>query len=92
MPGQSSMPAADGSTAAVHVLSARLGEVPAGEAARPLPGLAEFLAAVPDHRRAQGRRHSLSIAVLRADGWTNIAAGLRWAGRNYLNPLSLLKL
>ena len=35
---------------------------------------------------------NLSIAVLRADGWTNIAAGLRWAGRNYLNPLSLLKL
>jgi hypothetical protein len=35
---------------------------------------------------------NLSIAVLRADGWTNIAAGLCWAGRNYLNPLSLLKL
>ena len=33
----------------------------------------------------------LTIAALRADGWTNIAAGLRWAGRNYLNPLSLLK-
>jgi hypothetical protein len=30
--------------------------------------------------------------TLRADGWTNIAAGLRWTGRNYLNPLSLLKL
>ena len=34
--------------------------------------------------------HSLTIAALRADGWTNIAAGLRWAGRNYLNPPSLL--
>jgi hypothetical protein len=33
---------------------------------------------------------NLTIAALRADGWTNIAAGLRWAGRNYLNPLSLL--
>jgi hypothetical protein len=35
---------------------------------------------------------NLSIRALRADGWDNIAAGLRWAGRNYLNPLSLLKL
>jgi hypothetical protein len=35
---------------------------------------------------------NLTIAALRADGWTNIAAGLRWAGRNYLNPLSLLSL
>jgi len=75
MPGQSSMPAADGSTAAVHVLSARLGEVPAGEAARPLPGLAEFLAAVPDHRRAQGRRHPLvSILCLACAA---VAAGAR---------------
>jgi predicted transposase YbfD/YdcC len=35
---------------------------------------------------------NLTIGTLRADGWTNIAAGLRWTGRNYLNPLSLLKL
>jgi len=35
---------------------------------------------------------NLIIGALRADGWTNIAAGLRWTGRNYLNPLSLLKL
>lgn len=63
MPGQSAMPAAAGSTAAVHVLSARLGGVPADGAARPPPGLAEFLAAVPDHRRAQGRRHSL-VSIL----------------------------
>jgi hypothetical protein len=33
---------------------------------------------------------NLTIAASRADSWTNIAAGLRWAGRNYLNPLSLL--
>jgi len=84
MPGQSSMPAADGSTAAVHVLSARLGEVPAGEAARPLPGLAEFLAAVPDHRRAQGRRHSLvSILCLAcaavATGARSLVAIGEWA-------------
>ena len=36
---------------------------PAGGAAGSLPGLAEFLAAVPDHRRAQGRRHSL-VSIL----------------------------
>jgi hypothetical protein len=35
---------------------------------------------------------NLAIGALRADGWENIAAGLRWTGRNYLNPLSLLKL
>ena len=63
MPGQSAMPAAGGSTAAVHVLSARLGEGPAARAAASLPALAEFLAAVPDHRRAQGRRHSL-VSIL----------------------------
>ena len=33
-----------------------------------MPGLVEFLAAVPDHRRAQGRRHTLvSILVLACD-------------------------
>jgi hypothetical protein len=35
---------------------------------------------------------NLTIAALRADGWTNIASGLRWASRDYNNPLSLLKL
>ena len=35
---------------------------------------------------------NLTIGTLRADGWTDIAAGLRWTGRNYLNPLSLLRL
>jgi hypothetical protein len=39
----------------VHVLSARLDEIAAGEA----PSLAAYLARVPDHRRAQGLRHSL---------------------------------
>ena len=32
-----------------------------------------------------------SIRALRANGWDNIAAGLRWAARNYINPLSLLR-
>ena len=35
---------------------------------------------------------NLAIGAPRADGWEDIAAGLRWTGRNYLNPLSLLKL
>jgi len=34
----------------------------------------------------------LTIAALRTVGWTNIAAGLRWASRGYANPMSLLKL
>jgi len=36
------------------------------------------------------RNHS--ILALRINGWDNIAAGLRWAARNYMNPLSLLRL
>lgn len=44
---QSVMSAADASTAAVHVLSAQLRD------GGPLPSLAQFLAGVPDHRRAQ---------------------------------------
>ncbi|MGH3302022.1 MAG: hypothetical protein ACRDOK_10140 [Streptosporangiaceae bacterium] len=32
------------------------------------------------------------IATLRQDGWTSIASGLRWAARDYANPLSLLHL
>lgn len=31
------------------------------------------------------------IGALRARGWVNIAAGFRWASRNYLNALSLLE-
>lgn len=33
-----------------------------------------------------------AIGALRTAGWTNIAAGLRWTGRNYQNPMSLLRL
>lgn len=35
---------------------------------------------------------NLAIGALRASGWTSIASGLRWAGRDYLNALSLLSL
>jgi predicted transposase YbfD/YdcC len=35
---------------------------------------------------------NLAIAALRADGWTSIASGLRWASRDYANPLSLLSI
>jgi predicted transposase YbfD/YdcC len=35
---------------------------------------------------------NLAIGALRASGWTGIASGLRWAGRDYLNALSLLSL
>src|SRR5260221_2421554 len=55
MPGQSVMSFASDSSAAVHVLCARLGDDPAPGACLP-----EFLAGVPDHRRAQGRRHRLT--------------------------------
>src|SRR5260370_33812474 len=55
MSGQTVMSFASDSSAAVHVLSARLGDDPAPGACLP-----EFLAGVPDHRRAQGRRHSLT--------------------------------
>ena len=80
------MPAADASSAAIHVLSARLRDVPCGGAqgGGPLPGLAEFLAAVPDHRRAQGRRHSL-VSVLclacaaTAAGAKSLVAIAEWA-------------
>jgi predicted transposase YbfD/YdcC len=58
MPGQSVMSSARGSSAAVHVLSARL-----GDGLSSMAGLPEFLAGVPDHRRAQGRRHSLACVL-----------------------------
>ena len=35
---------------------------------------------------------NLAIAAMRADGWTSIAAAVRWTGRNCINPMSLLKL
>src|SRR5258707_9136748 len=79
MPGQSVMSFASDSSAAVHVLSARLGDDPAPGACLP-----EFLAGVPDHRRAQGRRHSLtSILGLAcaavAAGAKSLVAIAEWA-------------
>jgi hypothetical protein len=65
------MPAA-AAPAAVHVLSARLEDTPPGGA---LPGLAEFLARVPDHQRPQGMRHSL-VSVL-CVACAAVAAGAR---------------
>ena len=49
-----------------------------------MPGLVEFLAAVPDHRRAQGRRHTLvSILALAcaatAAGAKSLVAIAEWA-------------
>jgi len=78
------MRAADATSGAVHVLSARLRDVPSGGEDGPLPGLAEFLAAVPDHRRAQGRRHTLvSILALAcaatAAGARSLVAIAEWA-------------
>jgi hypothetical protein len=35
---------------------------------------------------------NMTLRALRASGWDNIAVGLRWAGRDYLNPMSLLRL
>ncbi len=85
MSGQSAMSAADASSAAVQVLSARLGDVPpGGEAGGLLRGLAEFLAVIPDHRRAQGRRHSL-VSILglacaaTAAGARSLVAIAEWA-------------
>jgi len=75
MPGQSAMPAAGRSTAAIHVLTARLEDVLPGADGGLLPGLAQFLAAVADHRRAQGRRHSL-VSVLSL-ACAAVAAGAR---------------
>jgi predicted transposase YbfD/YdcC len=75
------MPGTGAASPAVHVLSARMGD--GGDGGR-LPGLAEFLAAVPDHRRAQGRRHSLvSILSLAcaatAAGAKSLVAIAEWA-------------
>src|SRR5260370_183986 len=55
MPGQFVMSSAGDSGAAVRVLSAGLGDDLAT-----VPRLPEFLAGVPDHRRAQGRRRRLT--------------------------------
>ena len=92
------MPAAGASSAAVHVLSARLGDVPSGgaEGGGPLPGLAEFLAVVPGHRRAQGRRHSL-VSVLclacaaTAAGAKSLVAIAEWAAGAPVMVLAALR-
>jgi predicted transposase YbfD/YdcC len=42
--------------------------------------------------RNMASMRNLAIGALRAGGWTNIAAAVRWASRNYINPLSLLNL
>jgi len=69
---ESCMPDAGAASSAVHVMSGRLpGAGPGGQ----LPGLAGFLAAVPDHRSARGRRHSLASILSLACAAT--AAGAR---------------
>lgn len=35
---------------------------------------------------------NFSVAACQADGWKNIAAALRWAGRSYRSPVSILKI
>src|SRR5712691_9812001 len=70
MPAQSVMSSAGTSSGAVRVLSARL-----GTGLPPAAGLREFLAGVPDHRRAQGRRHDLACVLSLA--CAAVAAGAR---------------
>jgi len=80
------MPDAGAASSAVRVLSGRLGDAESGGLpGEALPGLAEFLAVVPDHRRSQGRRHSLvSILSLAcaatAAGARSLVAISEWAG------------
>src|SRR5260370_15437378 len=79
MRGKFVMSSAGDSGAAVRVLSAGLGDDLAT-----VPRLPEFLAGVPDHRRAQGRRHSLtSILGLAcaavAAGAKSLVAIAEWA-------------
>jgi len=75
MPDECCTPVATAATSAVHVLSARLSDQEGS-----LPGLAGLLALVPDHRRAQGRRHSLVSVLSLACAAT--AAGAKVAGRD----------
>jgi len=75
------MPDAGAASSAVHVMSARLPDAGPGGA---LPGLAEFLAAVPDHRSARGRRHSLAsilslACAATAAGSRSLVAIAEWA-------------
>jgi len=75
------MPDAGAASSAVHVMSARMPDAGPGGA---LPGLAEFLAAVPDHRSARGRRHSLAsilslACAATAAGSRSLVAIAEWA-------------
>lgn len=78
MPGQSVMSDACVSSVAVCALPARLGD------GAQVPGLQVFLAGVPDHRRAQGRRHGL-VTILGlacaavAAGSRSLTAIAEWA-------------
>ncbi len=76
MPDECRMPDAGAATSAVHVLSARPGD---GVTDARLPGLAQFLELVPDHRRAQGRRHSLVPVLALACAAKSQAAIAAWA-------------
>jgi predicted transposase YbfD/YdcC len=82
MPGQSAMPATDAASARRSCPSSRLGDdLPDG--VQPVI-LTAVLAAVPDHRRAQGRRHALaSILALAcaavAAGAKSLVAIAEWA-------------
>jgi hypothetical protein len=79
MPGQSVMSSSGASSAAVRVLSGRLGDGLSSMARLP-----ESLAGVPDHRRAQGRRHSLACVpglacAAVAAGSKSLVAIAEWA-------------
>jgi predicted transposase YbfD/YdcC len=72
MTADSAMPVSAAATAAEEVLRDRLAGVSGdGE----LPGLLEFLAAVPDRRRVRGRRHPLTAILALA--CTAVIAGCR---------------
>jgi len=83
MDSQSAMAAADAASTVIDILTARLEDAaPAGQ----LPGLAGFLAKVPDRRRLRGRRHGLVTILLLAcaavaAGSKSLAAIGEWAGR-----------
>jgi len=83
MDSQSATPAAAAASTVIDIITARLEQAaPDG----PLPGLAEFLARVPDRRRARGRRHRLATILLLtcaavAAGSKSLVAIAEWAAR-----------